>query len=652
MKHIEALVWQILPDYKRRHVFTTKLRLVAFVGFWAIYLYFLRDVLGQTIAVAAVVLASFLLTGVAYHNIIREKWLVPSFAIELIADLTTITAIVYLTGGPHSPYYTLFIIYAFIAGVLYNYYLAAVVAACSALYYGAFILLCDRGIIPPLILDYGDRLPVPAYTPFAHFLFAVIFLAGMVYTVKVASFFSQQREHQLEKRNRELMALHHMGATVRSVTSLNEVVDKLLAGVIGGLGFETAILIVFDWTSGRARIHAPARHPKIEEIEDVLDRPIEGLEFPLGDLDSPVMQEIRRHRIIFRRNIAELAEGMGARVLRDQCRRIQELLGVRRAVVMPIVVGDEALGALIGFSQEPFVGDGLVQTLESFANQSALSLEAATLIDRLRRVNEQLKEANQVKSEFLATMSHELRTPLTAIIGFSELLREGVMGELSSEQKEGVGEVLVNAADLLDMINSLLDLAKVESGKMRLNVRDFNVIGTVRRVLGTVSPLIQRKEQHLDLRIPEEGLTIRGDERKIQQAILNLVANANKFALEGGHISVAVRNYDSWDDIQVNARWWRRLEGLSERYRAGGLEINVTDNGVGIEEEHLESVFEMFHQADSSMTRSFGGTGLGLALTRKFVELHNGRIWVESEFGQGASFTIVLPRSGVSDDSL
>ena len=652
MKRIEALVWLILPDYKRRHVFTTKLRLVAFVGFWVIYIYFLRDVLGQTKVVAAVVLTSFLLIGVAYYNIIREKWLIPSFAVELISDLTAITAIIYLTGGPHSPYYTIYIFYALIAGILYNHYLAGVVAACSALYYGAFILLCRQGIIPPLILDYGDRLPIPAYTPFAHFLFAAIFLGGIVYTVKVASFFSQQREHELERRNRELMALHHMSSTVRSVTSLNEVVDKLLSGVVGGLGFETAVLVVFDWAGDKARIHVPGGHPQIREVEEVVGRPIKGIEFPLSELDSPVMQEIKRHRIVFRRDIAELVEGLGGLVSFDVCRRIQELLGVRRAVVMPIVVGDEALGALIGFSQEPFVGDGLVQTLESFANQSALSLEAATLIDRLRRVNEQLKEANEVKSEFLATMSHELRTPLTAIIGFSELLREGVMGELSLEQKEALGEVLANAADLLDMINSLLDLAKVESGKMRLNVREFNVAGTVRRVLSTISPLIQRKEQHLDLRIPEEALTIRGDEKKIQQAILNLVANANKFALEGGRISVAIRNYDSWDDIQVNAPWWRRLEGLSEKYRTGGLEINVSDNGVGIEEEHLESVFEMFHQADSSMTRSFGGTGLGLALTRKFVELHHGRIWAESEFGQGASFTIVLPRAGVLDDSL
>lgn len=648
MNSFDPLIERILPEYRRRHIFTMKLRLVAFAGFWVIYLYFLRDVLGQAKAVAAVVFASFLATGLAYYNVMRGRLLSASFATELLSDLTAITAVVYLTGGPYSPHYTIYIFYAFIAGVLYNHYLAAIVAAVAAAYYGAFLLLCNSGVIPPLILDYGDRLPIPTYTPFAHFLFAAIFLAGIVYTVRIASYFSQQRERILERRNRELMALHRMSSTIRSATALRGVIEQLLAGVLDGLNFEAAAFIHFDWPRGVAVIYVPARVPRLVEIERMLGKRVDGMEIPVDALPAAIMQEMRKHRIIFRKGLAELAEGFEGFITAGQCDRIQEMIGARRIVVMPVIVGEEALGALIGFSGEPFVEEGQVATLESFANQSALSLEAAALIDRLRRVNENLKEANRVKSEFLAAMSHELRTPLTAIIGFSELIIEGVMGEITDEQRESLSEVLHNAADLLDLINSLLDLTKIESGKMRFDLGTFNVGEVFKRVLGTISPLVQKKGQDLVVAIPEALPPISGDERKVQQVILNLLANANKFTPEGGQISASVRSFDSWEDIKERAAWWRHIEPAIGAFKRGGVEVVVEDNGIGIEADHLDRIFEMFHQVDGSATRSFGGTGVGLALAKKFVEMHGGRIWVESELGKGAKFMVVLPRFSIS----
>jgi signal transduction histidine kinase len=302
---------------------------------------------------------------------------------------------------------------------------------------------------------------------------------------------------------------------------------------------------------------------------------------------------------------------------------------------MPIVVEKNVLGALVGFSREPFVGDEQLSTMESFANQSALSLEAATFIDRLRRINEQLAEANRVKSEFLATMSHELRTPLTAIIGFSELLLEGIMGDLTEEQKESLREVLHNAADLLDLINSLLDLTKIESGKMRLDIREIDLAGTFRRVCATMAPLIQKKNQQFTTSIPPQMQPIAGDERKLQQMLLNLLSNANKFTPEGGHINASMRYFSQ-----------------NEAFREGGVEIVVVDDGIGISEDQLGRIFDMFHQVDGSSTRNFGGTGVGLALARKFVELHGGTIRVESELGKGAKFTVMLPQKRATDDQV
>ncbi|HPM41706.1 MAG TPA: HAMP domain-containing sensor histidine kinase, partial [bacterium] len=303
------------------------------------------------------------------------------------------------------------------------------------------------------------------------------------------------------------------------------------------------------------------------------------------------------------------------------------------------------LGALIGFSAEPFVEEEQVVTLEAFADQSALSIEAAALIDRLRRLNERLAEANRVKSEFLATMSHELRTPLTAIIGFSELLMEGVMGELTEEQKESLTEVLHNAADLLELINSLLDLTKIESGKMRLDVRNFDLAETLRRVVSTISPLVQRKNQRLVAEIPDGMPPLSGDERKVQQLILNLLANANKFTPEGGSITASVRVFPTWGDICERAPWAEKVRDRQDELVGGAFEIVVKDDGIGIAPDHLDRIFEMFTQVDGSATRSFGGTGVGLALARKFVEMHSGLIWVESEWGKGARFVVVMPAS-------
>lgn len=650
MRRRESLVERLLPEYRVRHIFTTKLRLVAFFSFWAIYLYFLRDVLDQTKAVAAIVFGSFLVTGFAYYHVMRGRRLLLSFALELMSDLTAITAIVYLTGGPHSPYYTIYLFYAFLAGILYTYSLAAVVALASAVAYLIFLLLCHAGIIPPLILEYGEHLPIPAYTPFAHFLFAVLFLMGIVYTVKVASFFSQQRERILERRNRELTALHGMSSTIRSARALRDVIEQLLAGILEGLNFETAVLLHFDWSAERAVLYTPRRTPRLTDIELMLGRPVEGMAFPLSSLPPLIMQDIMRHRIIFRRRLSEFAEGLGRFISEEQCDRIQERLGARRIVLMPIVVEREVLGALLGFVREPFVEEEQVATLESFANQSALSLEAATLIDRLRRLNEELQEANRVKSEFLATMSHELRTPLTAIIGFSELLMEGVLGDLTDEQLEGLREVLHNAADLLELINCLLDLTKIESGKMGLDVRTFDLLETFRRVTSTVAPLLHKKGQQLEVRVPGAMPAVTGDERKIQQTMLNLLANANKFTLEGGRIMASLRSFGSWDEIQRSVPWAERVREIASTFAEGGVEIVIADDGIGIAPEHLERIFEMFHQVDSSTTRSFGGTGVGLALARQFVEMHRGRIWVESEVGKGARFTVVLPIGGAAID--
>lgn len=646
MTSLNPLIERMLPQYRERHLFAVKLRLMAFIGFWAIYLYFLRDVIGQTKFISAIIIVSFIITGIAYFNIMRGRALLISFLLELLSDLTAITSVIYLTDGPYSPYFSMYFFYALIAGILYNYYLAAAVSVFATFFYGAFLLLCHTGSIPPLILNYGGKLPIPTYTPLAHFFFVLIFLGGVVYTVKVASFFSQHRERMLERQNRWLSALHKMGSTFRSAVSLRLVIENLLAGVIEGLSFETAILMEFDWENKRATIHVPAKTERLNLIEKKLGKSIDGMEIPIEAISESAMQDILKHRIIFRKNLSELTVGLEHFISPLEGELIQKILGVKRLVIMPVVAGSETLGVVVGFSQNVYIGEREVSTMEAFANQSALLLEAALLIDRLKRVNQELLEANQVKSMFLATMSHELRTPLTAIIGFSELLMEGVMGELNDEQKDSLKEVLHNAADLLELINSLLDLTKIESGKMRLDRRPFDLKETLRRICGTVSPLIHKKGQTLSLDVPEKLPTAFGDEKKIQQTLLNLIANANKFTPNGGTINIVISIFPDLDAVRLDSGLWNKISDIEPHLKDGALKIVVSDNGIGISPDQYERVFEMFHQVDSSTTRSFGGTGVGLSLAKKFVEMHGGKIWVESELEKGATFTVVIPLTG------
>lgn len=642
MDRLAKLVELTLPEYRDRHIFTTKLRLAIFVGFWVFYLYFLKDVLSQTKVITVIVCVSFLLTSIAYYNVMRNQMLVVSFLMELISDLVSITAVIYLTGGPYSSYFTIYIFYCFAAGIFYNHLLAGLIAVCSAIFYGTFLLLCWWGVVPPLILNYGDRLPIPTYTPVTHFFFAITFLGLTIYAVKIASFFSQKRERMLETRNKELIALHKMSSTIRSAISLKEVIDKVLTAILEGLGFEAVMLLSFDREDGKIRIHSPRQHPLLSKIEEVLGLPLYKIELPIAFLELPVFKSIRSHQIVFRRDLVDATQGMESVITPEKAKNIQSILGIRRVVGIPLVAEEDVLGVVVGFSGEPFVEERLVQTLESFANQSALLIEASTLIERLKKINEQLKEANRVKSEFLAIMSHELRTPLTAIIGFSELMMEGVMGELTEEQKESVREVLNNGADLLELINGLLDLAKIESGKMRFELRIFDVKEMIDRVCRMISSLIQRKGHDLIVKVAADMPPLYGDERKIQQVILNLLSNAIKFTPDGGKITIDVRHYPSLVELK-KAKWAPKIGMGEEKYRSGAFEMSVEDTGVGIRPEHLEVVFDIFQQVDSSITRSFGGTGLGLALARQYVEQNNGIIWAESEFGKGAKFFVVLP---------
>ena len=293
--------------------------------------------------------------------------------------------------------------------------------------------------------------------------------------------------------------------------------------------------------------------------------------------------------------------------------------GVRALLAVPLVREEQIIGGLVVRRHEPgeFSAE-LVDLLETFAAQSTLAIENARLFREIEDKSRQLEIASQHKSEFLANMSHELRTPLNAIIGFSEVLSERMFGDLNEKQEEYLKDIHASGQHLLSLINDILDLSKIEAGKMELELSDLDLPMTIDNALMLVRERAARRSIALHTTVDERLRHVHADERKIRQVLLNLLSNAIKFTPEGGQIEVAA--------VPKN----------------GSVEVSVSDTGVGIATADQEAVFEEFRQVGTAEKKA-EGTGLGLTLCRKFIELHGGKIWVKSQVGEGSTFTFTLP---------
>ncbi|MDK9703065.1 MAG: response regulator [Sulfuritalea sp.] len=303
--------------------------------------------------------------------------------------------------------------------------------------------------------------------------------------------------------------------------------------------------------------------------------------------------------------------------------------GIASAAALPLMVGDEVWGAIGIFSreQDAFSADEIALLGEA---ASDLAFGLTTL--RLQAREEVAREASRLKSEFLASMSHELRTPLNAIIGFSEVLRDGIAGEVSEQQREYLGDILNSGTHLLELINDILDLSKVESGKMALELEWLEVENLLHSSLSIVRERAVTHRLTLELQAADAG-ALCADPRKLKQIAYNLLSNAVKFTPDGGRVTVTARRLPA-RDVPVTTP----PSGITEF-----VEIAVTDNGIGIAREDQARLFAAFTQIDSSLSRRHEGTGLGLALVKRLAELHGGAVGIESAPGKGSTFRVWLP---------
>jgi signal transduction histidine kinase len=417
----------------------------------------------------------------------------------------------------------------------------------------------------------------------------------------------ETRTRELAQSVGELKALGDVGQAVSSTLDLQTVLSAIVGHAVQLSGTSGGVIYEFDEAAQEFLLRASFRMEK-EVVEALQATPVrlgEGATGRTATMRTPVQVP----------NIIEGREDTAARA-----RPILTRLGYKSVLAVPLLREERILGALTvwrreegGFSPE------VVNLLQTFATQSVLAIQNAQLFREIEDKSRQIEAANRHKSEFLANMSHELRTPLNAIIGFSEVLGERLFGELNEKQAEYTDDILSSGRHLLSLINEILDLSKVEAGRMELELAAFDLPLAIDNARTFVRERATRHGITVELSVDERLGDIVGDERKIKQILLNLLSNAVKFTPEGGRIGIEARQAD------------------------GSVEISVTDSGIGIAPEDQPTIFEEFRQVGADYAHKSEGTGLGLTLAKKFVELHGGRIWVESEVGKGSTFTFSLP---------
>ena len=414
----------------------------------------------------------------------------------------------------------------------------------------------------------------------------------------------QTRTSELSRSVAELQALGEVSRAVSRTLDLDTVLATIASRAVQLSATDAGTIWEYDEAGEEFRLRAA---PNLEdEIVAVLRgtplRRGEGTVGRLADTRAPIQ-------------VADISGNPAYRGRLD----VMVRSGYRAILSLPLLREDQLIGALTVNAKTPReFPPAVVDLLTTFATQSALAIQNARLFREIEEKSRELEAASRHKSEFLANMSHELRTPLNAIIGFSEVLSEGMFGDVNEKQTEYLGDILDSGRHLLSLINDILDLSKIEAGRMELELTVFNLPQALEDALILIRERVTRRGIALHKAVDPELGAIRADERKVKQVVLNLLSNALKFTPEGGRIEVKATPTD------------------------GAVEISVSDTGIGIAPEDQEAVFEEFRQVGGADKKA-EGTGLGLALCRKFVELHGGRIWVESRVGAGSRLTFTLP---------
>lgn len=413
-------------------------------------------------------------------------------------------------------------------------------------------------------------------------------------------------EQALQRRNTYLAASSEIGRLVTSTLDLNTIFTRTVSLISDRFGFYFAAIYILDETG----FHAVLREAKGEAGEKMKSQRYTisvGSQTMVGKVADTGESKLANNTAI-----------------EPLYQPNPLLLDTQSEATIPLRVGERTVGVIDIQSKDldAFSQDDL-SVLQSLADQVAIAIDNAASYLRSQELIKELQEVDQLKSQFLANMSHELRTPLNSIIGFSRVILKGIDGPVTEMQHQDLTAIYNSGQHLLGLINDILDLARIEAGKMELNFEEVKLSEMVNSVLSTAKGLVKEKPIHLVAKIPADMPTVRGDTMRVRQVLINLLSNASKFTDEG--------------TITVEALVQKGPNGKPEAL------INVIDTGPGISQEGQEKLFKAFSQVDGSATRKSGGSGLGLSICANLVQLHGGRISVHSAEGKGSTFWFTLP---------
>jgi GAF domain-containing protein len=413
----------------------------------------------------------------------------------------------------------------------------------------------------------------------------------------------QSRTEALTQSVGQLTALGEVGQAISSTLDLDKVLPTIVARAVQLTGLDAGA--IYEYDENRQVFNLRGGENIVPELVELYrSQPIRLGEGAIGSAAAtraPVQ-------------IPDIMEHYESRA-----RDVLVRAGARAVLAVPLLREGHILGAIAVIrNQSGEFAPEVVKLLETFATQSAIAMQNARLFREIEEKGRELEIASQHKSQFLASMSHELRTPLNAILGFNEMILGEVYGEVPVDMKEPLEDIQTSGKHLLRLINNVLDLAKIEAGRMELALADYSVPDMVEGVRATLRPLAEAKGLEFNVAVPNDLPLAHGDAGRLTQCLMNLAGNSLKFTKQG-QVAISVELKDAL------------------------LVFRVADTGIGIPPEKIASLFTEFKQTDATIASEYGGTGLGLAITRQFIEMHGGRIWVESEPGKGSTFIFEIP---------
>ena len=413
----------------------------------------------------------------------------------------------------------------------------------------------------------------------------------------------EERTQELARSVQELQALGEVSHAVNSTLDLETVLSTIVAKAVQLSATDAGAIYVFSKLRQKFRLRAT--YGMSEELIEAIGKQA------IGSGESYIGGATQRREAV---QVPDLADEPPS-PMRD----LVLLAGYRGLLVVPLLRPNRIIGALVVRRREPgLFPKSTIDLLQTFAAQSVLAIQNARLFSEIEEKSREIEIASKHKSQFLANMSHELRTPMNSVLGFTEMLADGLYGPLPDKAMKALERVQANGKHLLGLINDVLDLSKIEAGQLTLALEDYALAQVVQTVRSTAESLAKAKGIVLTANV-QDGIPIgRGDERRLTQVLLNLVGNAIKFT-DHGSVEISARVVDA------------------------SFEIAVKDTGPGIAPEDQSKIFEEFQQVDNSSTRQKGGSGLGLAISKRIVEMHGGTIEVQSVLGEGSTFRILIP---------